>query len=37
MAERWPARRLEYVCLNLDSGRAMRMPPEFTAAYVAST
>ncbi|MBC8027635.1 MAG: acyl-CoA thioesterase [Steroidobacteraceae bacterium] len=24
----------EYVCLNLDSGRATRMPPEFRAAYV---
>ena len=24
----------QYVCLNLDSGRAVRMPPEFTAAYV---
>jgi acyl-CoA thioester hydrolase len=23
----------EYVCLNLDSGRATRMPPEFSAAY----
>jgi acyl-CoA thioester hydrolase len=23
-----------YVCLNLDSGRAVRMPPEFSAAYV---
>lgn len=22
-----------YVCLNLDTGRATRMPPEFTAAY----
>ena len=25
----------EYVCLNLDSGRAIRMPPEFKSAYVA--
>jgi acyl-CoA thioester hydrolase len=25
-----------YVCLNLDSGRAIRMPPEFKAAYIAS-
>ncbi len=25
-----------YVCLNLDSGRAIRMPPEFKSAYVAS-
>jgi acyl-CoA thioester hydrolase len=24
----------QYVCLNLDSGRAVRMPPEFTDAYV---
>ena len=24
----------EYVCLNLDNGRATRMPPEFKAAYV---
>jgi acyl-CoA thioester hydrolase len=24
----------EYVCLNLDTGRAIRMPPEFKAAYV---
>ena len=24
-----------YVCLNLDSGRAIRMPPEFKSAYVA--
>jgi len=23
----------EYVCLNLDTGRATRMPPEFLAAY----
>jgi acyl-CoA thioester hydrolase len=27
----------EYVCLNLDSGRATRMPPEFSAAYLPST
>jgi acyl-CoA thioester hydrolase len=26
----------QYVCLNLDSGRAARMPPQFAAAYVAS-
>lgn len=26
----------QYVCLNLDNGRATRMPPEFSAAYVAS-
>jgi acyl-CoA thioester hydrolase len=25
-----------YVCLNLDSGRAVRMPPEFAAAYVST-
>ena len=24
----------QYVCLNLDSGRAVRMPPEFSSAYV---
>src|SRR3954468_6020065 len=23
----------QYVCLNLDTGRAVRMPPEFSAAY----
>jgi acyl-CoA thioester hydrolase len=23
----------QYVCLNLDTGRAIRMPPEFKAAY----
>ena len=23
----------QYVCLNLDSGRATRMPPEFSASY----
>ena len=27
----------QYVCLNLDNGRAMRMPPEFSAAYVATS
>jgi acyl-CoA thioester hydrolase len=27
----------QYVCLNLDTGRAARMPPEFSAAYVEST
>jgi acyl-CoA thioester hydrolase len=26
----------QYVCLNLDSGKAARMPPEFSAAYVVS-
>lgn len=25
--------QIEYVCLNLDTGRATRMPPEFVAAY----
>jgi acyl-CoA thioester hydrolase len=25
-----------YVCLNLDNGRASRMPPEFSAAYGAT-
>lgn len=25
--------RIEYVCLNLDTGRATRMPPEFAEAY----
>jgi acyl-CoA thioester hydrolase len=24
----------QYVCLNLDTGRAARMPPEFSTAYV---
>jgi acyl-CoA thioester hydrolase len=27
----------QYVCLNLDSGRAARMPPEFSAAYRVTT
>jgi acyl-CoA thioester hydrolase len=27
---------IQYVCLNLDNGRATRMPPEFAAAYLAS-
>lgn len=27
----------QYVCLNLDTGRAARMPPEFSAAYVVTT
>ena len=26
----------QYVCLNLDNGRATRMPSEFSAAYLAS-
>ncbi|MGE0582562.1 MAG: acyl-CoA thioesterase [Steroidobacteraceae bacterium] len=25
--------QIEYVCLNLDTGRATRMPPAFVAAY----
>ena len=25
--------RLDYVCMNLSTGRATRMPPEFAAAY----
>lgn len=25
--------QIEYVCLNLDTGRATRMPPEFAQAY----
>jgi acyl-CoA thioester hydrolase len=29
--------RTQYVCLNLDSGRATRMPPEFSAAYRVTT
>jgi len=29
--------RTEYVCINLDSGRATRMPDAFTRAYVPST
>jgi acyl-CoA thioester hydrolase len=28
--------RTDYVCINLDTGRALRMPPEFTRAYVAT-
>ena len=28
--------RTEYVCINLDTGRAVRMPELFTRAYVAS-
>jgi acyl-CoA thioester hydrolase len=28
--------RTEYVCINLDSGRAARMPESFSVAYVAS-
>jgi len=26
--------RIDYVCINLDSGRAARMPEEFSRAYV---
>jgi acyl-CoA thioester hydrolase len=26
--------RTQYVCINLDSGRAARMPPQFAEAYV---
>lgn len=26
----------QYVCLNLETGRAVRMPAEFSAAYIAS-
>jgi acyl-CoA thioester hydrolase len=29
--------RTEYVCINLDSGRACRMPESFAAAYVTTT
>jgi acyl-CoA thioester hydrolase len=25
--------RVDYVCMNLDSGRAVRMPPEFAAGF----
>jgi acyl-CoA thioester hydrolase len=28
--------RTEYVCINLDTGRAVRMPPLFARAYVAT-
>jgi acyl-CoA thioester hydrolase len=28
---------VDYVCINLDSGRAARMPESFTRAYVVST
>lgn len=28
--------RIYYVCINLDSGRAVRMPENFTRAYVAT-
>jgi acyl-CoA thioester hydrolase len=26
--------KVDYVCINLDTGRATRMPPEFSRAYV---
>jgi acyl-CoA thioester hydrolase len=26
--------KVEYVCINLDTGRATRMPPQFSQAYV---
>lgn len=26
--------RIDYVCINLDSGRAVRMPPRFARSYV---
>jgi acyl-CoA thioester hydrolase len=29
--------RVDYVCINLDSGRATRMPERFARAYVVST
>jgi acyl-CoA thioester hydrolase len=29
--------RADYVCINLDTGRATRMPEEFARAYVVST
>jgi acyl-CoA thioester hydrolase len=29
--------RVDYVCINLDSGRAARMPANFARAYVVST
>lgn len=28
--------RIEYVCINLDSGKAVRMPEQFARAYVAT-
>jgi acyl-CoA thioester hydrolase len=28
--------RTDYVCINLDTGKAVRMPPEFARAYVAT-
>ena len=32
-AELLASARIEYVCMNLDSGRAARMPPAFVDAY----
>ena len=29
--------RVDYVCINLDSGRAVRMPESFARAYIVST
>jgi acyl-CoA thioester hydrolase len=29
--------RIDYVCINLDSGRAARMPEEFSRAYLVTT
>ncbi len=29
--------KVDYVCINLDTGRATRMPPEFSRAYVVTT
>jgi acyl-CoA thioesterase FadM len=29
--------RVDYVCINLDSGRAARMPQRFARAYLVST
>jgi acyl-CoA thioester hydrolase len=29
--------RTDYVCINLDSGRACRMPESFAKAYVVTT
>jgi acyl-CoA thioester hydrolase len=29
--------RIDYVCINLDSGRAVRMPESFARAYVVTT
>jgi acyl-CoA thioester hydrolase len=29
--------KVDYVCINLDSGRATRMPPQFAQAYVVTS